>query len=121
MVRALSKEYANEHISPKATISKTRSSIEKVKREFDPARVNNTQISESFLKLVSINNKALTTKQMMYTETAKLPRDTRESFRLHETVLLNIDGWYYFKRMVVRLDVEAVESTASALLIATIL
>ena len=120
-MRALSKEYANEHTLPKATISKTRSSIEKVKREFDSARVTATQISESFLKLDCINNNDFTTEPMMYTETAKLPRDTRESFRLHKTVLLNIDGWYYFKRMVVRLDVEAVESTASALLIATIL
>ena len=121
MVRATSKEYANEHISPKASISKTRSSIEKVKREFDSERVNTTRISESFLKLDNINNNALTIEPMMYTETAKLPRETRETFRLHETVFLNIDGWYYFKRIVVRLDVEAVESTASALLIATIL
>ena len=121
MVRALSKEYANEHTLPKATISKTRSSSEVIKREIDSARVTATRISESFLKLDCINNNAFITEPMMHTETAKLPRGTRESFRLHETVFLNIDGWYYFKRIVVRLDVEAVESTASALLIATIL
>ena len=95
--------------------------MERAKREIDSGRVASTRISESFFKLYCINNNALITEPMMYTETAKLPRETRESFRLHETVLLNIDGWYYFKRMVVRLDVEAVESTASALLIATIL